>query len=56
VLRNPGDRVFAGDAVAIVEAMKTEISVTSDADGVVREVRVASGAAVQPGQVLAVLE
>jgi urea carboxylase len=56
VLRAPGDAVGAGEPVAIVEAMKTEISVTAPAGGVVRELRAAAGAAVMPGQILAVLE
>jgi urea carboxylase len=56
VLRAPGDAIAEGDAVAIVEAMKTEINVAAPSAGVVRELRVAPGAAVQPGQVLAILE
>jgi urea carboxylase len=56
VLRAPGESVREGDAVAIVEAMKTEISVLAAGSGVVREVRVAPGSAIQPGQVVAVLE
>jgi urea carboxylase len=56
VLRAPGDKIDEGDAVAIVEAMKTEINVTALSSGVVREVRVSPGAPVQPGQLLAVLQ
>jgi urea carboxylase len=56
VLRVPGDKVSEGDPVAIVEAMKTEINVAAISSGVVREIRVAPGAAVQPGQVLAIVE
>jgi len=56
VLRAPGDTVQAGDTVAIVEAMKTEIAVAAAATGVVREVRVSPGTPVQAGQVLAIVE
>jgi urea carboxylase len=56
ILRGPGETVAEGEAVAIVEAMKTEISVAAPAAGVVREVRISAGAPVQPGQLLAILE
>jgi urea carboxylase len=56
ILRAPGDRVEEGDPVAIVEAMKTEISVAAVASGTVRELRATPGAALQAGQILAVLE
>jgi urea carboxylase len=56
VLRAPGDAVGAGEPVAIVEAMKTEISVAAPAAGVVRELRAAAGAAVMPGQIIAVVD
>jgi urea carboxylase len=56
VLRAPGDVIAEGDSVAIVEAMKTEINVAAPSAGIVRELRVAPGAAVQPGQVLAIVE
>ncbi len=50
-----GARVKAGDKIAILEAMKMEISVVASAGGVIRELRTAPGREVQPGQVLAVL-
>jgi len=56
VLRASGEAVEAGDAIAIVEAMKTEIAVTAAAAGIVREIRVSPGTPVQAGQVVAVLE
>ena len=56
ILRAPGDRVDEGDPVAIVEAMKTEISVAAAASGTMRELRAAPGAALQAGQILAVLQ
>jgi urea carboxylase len=48
--------VEEGDPVAIVEAMKTEISVAAAASGTIRELRAAPGAALQAGQILAVLQ
>jgi urea carboxylase len=56
VLRTPGETVADGETVAIVEAMKTEINVLASGPGVVREIRVAPGSPVLPGQVLAVVE
>jgi biotin carboxyl carrier protein len=52
----PGQHVLAGTTVAIVEAMKTEISVASRVSGRVRELRVEPGASVSPAQTLIVLE
>jgi urea carboxylase len=56
LLKAAGDRVQEGEALAIIEAMKTEISVTATASGVVRELLAAPGRPVQPGQPLAVLQ
>jgi urea carboxylase len=56
VLRATGDRIAEGDPVAIVEAMKTEINVAAMSGGIVREIQVTPGAAVQPGQILAIVE
>jgi urea carboxylase len=51
-----GARVRAGDPVVIVEAMKTEIAVAATSDGAVRSLLVSPGAAVMPGQVLALVQ
>ncbi len=51
----PGDVVDSGDAVAIVEAMKTEVSVSSPGPGRVAEVRCREGDLVRAGQTLMVL-
>jgi urea carboxylase len=51
-----GARVAAGDPVVIVEAMKTEIVVAASAPGTVRQLLVAPGASVMPGQVLAFVQ
>jgi biotin carboxyl carrier protein len=56
VLARPGDRVARGDTLAILESMKMEIPVEAPATGVVTEVRVAEGATVQEGDVIAVVE
>ena len=49
MLVGPGDTVAAGDVVAVVEAMKTEVSVTSPGGGRVVAVRSAEGALVHRG-------
>ena len=51
-----GATVHAGDTVALVEAMKTFNPIKSDIDGVVKEVLVADGAAVEFDQPLIVIE
>jgi glutaconyl-CoA/methylmalonyl-CoA decarboxylase subunit gamma len=48
----PGDAVAAGQAVAVVEAMKMQNELAVGHDGVVREVMVAERAAVSAGQAL----
>jgi biotin carboxyl carrier protein len=50
-----GDRVEAGQAVAIVEAMKMQNELSASAPGVVSEVHVKSGDAVASGQTLLTL-
>ena len=52
----PGAPVAAGEAVAIIESMKMEITVTSPAAGRMAELRTAPGRTVRAGDVLAVLE
>jgi urea carboxylase len=56
VVADAGTRVKAGDPVVMVEAMKTEIAVSSGVTGTVRRVLVAPGAAVMPGQIVAFIE
>jgi acetyl-CoA/propionyl-CoA carboxylase biotin carboxyl carrier protein len=51
-----GQEVASGDPLVVLEAMKMETIVSADATAHVREVRVAAGAMVEPGQVLIVLE
>ncbi len=50
-----GQHIRAGDKIAILEAMKMEITVTSAVSGVIKELRTAPGREVRPGQVLAVV-
>ena len=50
-----GDRVRAGEAILILEAMKMEMEVASPVDGMVDEVRFAVGDQVATGQVLATI-
>ncbi|MGJ3231445.1 MAG: DUF2118 domain-containing protein [Oceanicaulis sp.] len=52
----PGDRVKAGDVLAVMEAMKMEMRLTSDADGVVKSVNIEPGAQAAGGFVLIELD
>jgi len=56
VLVAVGDVVSAGDTLAILESMKMEIPVESPLSGTVTEVRVANGAQIQEGEVIAVID
>jgi acetyl-CoA carboxylase biotin carboxyl carrier protein len=56
VLKRAGEAVGAGESVVILESMKMEIPVAAPQAGTVREVRVAEGAVVQEGDVLAVVD
>jgi pyruvate/2-oxoglutarate dehydrogenase complex dihydrolipoamide acyltransferase (E2) component len=51
-----GDRVRAGEAVVIIEAMKMEHEVIAEIDGVVRDVGVDVGDTVEERQLLAIVE
>lgn len=51
-----GASVKAGDTVALVEAMKTFNPIKSDKDGVIKEILVKDGAAVEFDQPLIVIE
>ena len=56
VLVAVGDRVTAKQAVVVVEAMKMENELRTPRDGVVKDVLVLAGAAVDSGAVLVVIE
>jgi len=51
-----GDRVSAGDEIALLESMKMEIPVLTEVDGVVSEVKVEPGDVVQEGDILAIVD
>ena len=51
-----GDVIHAGDTVALVEAMKTFNPIKSDRDGIIKEILVSDGAAVEFDQPLIVIE
>lgn len=52
ILVSEGQRVSAGDALLILEAMKMEQTIRATTDGVVEIIRVRSGQVVSPGDVL----
>jgi len=51
-----GKKIKKGDTIMIVEAMKTMNHVPSTADGIVKEICVADGQAVEFGQTIIILE
>lgn len=51
-----GERVEEDDVVIVMEAMKMEIPVVAPTGGVVKEIKVSPGQAVEAEQVLAVIE
>lgn len=51
-----GDRVRAGDALVILEAMKQELPIEAPVAGTVSQILVAEQTLVEDGQVLVVLE
>ena len=52
----PGQAIAAGDVVCILEAMKMENHITSDHDGVVKDLMIQKGDVVQADQPLALIE
>lgn len=56
VLVEAGADIQKGDGVLIVEAMKMQNEMKAPKDGTVKEIRVAEGATVNAGDVLAVIE
>ena len=55
MLVNVGDRVAEGDVILILEAMKMETEIRSQASGQVTEINVKAGDAVKVGDSLMVL-
>jgi biotin carboxyl carrier protein len=56
VVAEQGAEIKQGESVLVVEAMKMQNEMKSPKDGVVKEIRVAEGATVNAGDVLAVIE
>mgnify|MGYP000872404215 CR=1 FL=1 len=55
IVKKVGDTVAEGDVVMILEAMKMENEITTGAAGTVKQIPVAEGQAVNPGDVLFVI-
>lgn len=51
-----GDAVSEGDEVIILESMKMEIPLEAPISGIIKEMKVAEGDAVDEGMVLAIVE
>ncbi|MGH3911587.1 MAG: biotin/lipoyl-binding carrier protein [Pseudonocardiaceae bacterium] len=51
-----GDAVSDGDTLVILESMKMEIPVLSEADGTIAKLAVSEGDVVQEGDLIAVVE
>jgi acetyl-CoA/propionyl-CoA carboxylase biotin carboxyl carrier protein len=56
VLVEVGDAVEVGQTVCVLEAMKMENNVNAEKAGTVKEVKVAAGASVGPGDIIAIIE
>ncbi|MFT6563935.1 MAG: biotin carboxyl carrier protein [Actinomycetes bacterium] len=56
ILVKPGDTVTDGDTLVILESMKMEIPVIVEQDGVVSELKVNEGDAIDEDDVIAVIE
>ena len=55
IVATPGDAVDVGDTILVLESMKMEIPVLTEAGGTIDQVRVSVGDVVQEGDILAVL-
>ncbi|TYR79911.1 pyruvate carboxylase [Priestia megaterium] len=56
VIVEKGDKVSKGDHLMITEAMKMETTVQAPFDGIVKQIHVANGDSIQPGDLLIELE
>jgi propionyl-CoA carboxylase alpha chain len=52
VLGKKGDRVYRGQDLVVIESMKMESGVSSPCDGIIDEIRICAGIAVETGDVL----
>jgi pyruvate/2-oxoglutarate dehydrogenase complex dihydrolipoamide acyltransferase (E2) component len=55
-LVNEGDRVSAGDSIAVIETEKVATELEAPASGVIAEISAAAAAEVPVGQVIAYIE
>jgi oxaloacetate decarboxylase alpha subunit/pyruvate carboxylase subunit B len=53
---NVGDKVKAHDTIVIIEAMKMENALVSEADGTVKAIFFSKGDSVRRGDILAIIE
>ncbi|HEX5129672.1 MAG TPA: biotin/lipoyl-binding carrier protein [Usitatibacter sp.] len=56
IVASVGQSLAPGDEIMVLESMKMEIPVVADDGGTLKEIRVAEGASVSEGQVVAVIE
>jgi acetyl-CoA carboxylase biotin carboxyl carrier protein len=56
IVASVGQSLAPGDEIMVLESMKMEIPVIVEDGGVLKELKVAEGATVNEGQVLAVVE
>jgi biotin carboxyl carrier protein len=54
--KNVGDHVEEDEVVVVMEAMKMEIPIVAPTSGVLKEIKVSPGQAVEAEEVLAVIE
>ena len=52
----PGDKVEVDGEIMILESMKMEIPVLSPRAGIIKEIRVSEGEAIDEGQLVAILD
>ncbi|AXI09210.1 acetyl-CoA carboxylase biotin carboxyl carrier protein subunit [Oceanobacillus sp. 143] len=52
----PGDTVEEGQDVVILESMKMEIPIAAEAEGTLKELKVAEGDFVNEGDIIAIIE
>ncbi|MBA7673076.1 Glutaconyl-CoA decarboxylase subunit gamma [subsurface metagenome] len=51
-----GDNVKEGDTLCLIESMKMENPILAPVDGTVTEIKVAADQAVNPGEIIAIIE
>jgi propionyl-CoA carboxylase alpha chain len=52
IMAAPGDRVYRGQDLVVIESMKMESGVSSPCDGEVDEIKITKGQAVESGDIL----